>query len=212
VQQGLKIQSPAPQPSSARYFKLFPDGHYTHLPGPTDGLVPECSARGAAYLIDTFRGIKGITTAAISDRSVAHKWDGSFISLGSSYSNIKSDDIKLLPENPWLENDAGEFKLKDKTIITMDARSDKGIILKLPNEQFKGHTLVLCAGLGERGTSGSAWFLAKNWKLLSKRYGRRPFMLIISVTPPSDESAKEILARGEETVLWRVRSWAKGLF
>ncbi len=181
AQQSLKIHSPMPQPPSARYFKLFPDGHYTHLPGP-DGLVPECSARGSAYLIDAFRGIRGITTGAISDTSVANKWNGSFISLGSSYSNIKTDDIKLLPENPWLKNDASTFELKDNTTITMDPRSDKGIILKITNERFRGHTLVVCAGLGEWGTSGSAWFLGHNWKVLSRRFGRHPFMLVISVT------------------------------
>jgi hypothetical protein len=211
VQQSMKIKSPIPEPPTARYFKLFPDGHYTYLPGP-DGLVPECSARGAAYLIDAFRGIRGITTEAISDTSVAQKWNGSFISLGSSYSNIKSDDIKLLPENPWLKDDAGKFQLKDNTTITMDARSDKGIILKLSNERFEGHTLVVCAGLGEWGTSGSAWFLAHNWKALSRRFGRHPFMLVVSVSQGADESANEILAHGQETIRWRAWKWLRSFF
>ena len=209
-QQSLRIQSPPPQPTGARYYKTFPDGHYTHLPGPTEGIVPECSARGSAYLIDSLRGIRGITTQAVSDRTVADRWNGSFITLGSSYSNIKSDDIKLLHENPWLLNDAGEFKLKDNTTITMDRRSDKGIILKLTNTRFDGHALILCAGLGEWGTSGSAWFLAHKWRLLSKRFGNRPFMLVVSVTPGADESASEILARGEEGKLWPLRKWIRG--
>ncbi len=208
-QRQLNIQSPPPTPPGAHYYKTFPDGHYTHLPGPTEGLVPECSARGSAYLIEALRGIRGITTQAVSDRSVADRWNGSFITLGSSYSNIKSDDIKLLPENPWLLDDAGQFKLKDKTAIAMDRRSDKGIILKLRNTRFEGHALFVCAGLGEWGTSGSAWFLAHKWRQLSKRFGKNPFMLVVSVTPGADESAREILARGDEEFLWRLRKWIR---
>lgn len=215
VQQSMSIRSPQPDPSGARYYKLFPDNHYTWLPGPTGALVPECSARAAGYLIGAFRGIRKITTATVSDSFVAHKRDGSFISLGSSYSNSVSDDIKLQAENPWLKNDAGSFELKDGTTIKMAERSDKGIILKLPNVQFRGHTRVLCAGLGEWGTSGSAWFLSNNWMLLSRRFGSHPFLLIVSVTPGSDESAMEILARGNERLSWRAfalvrKFWTRG--
>lgn len=43
-----------------RFFKTFPDGHVTAFPGATQ-VLGYCSARGAAYLIDSLKGIRGIS-------------------------------------------------------------------------------------------------------------------------------------------------------
>ena len=206
-QAAIGIQSPKPTPAGARYYKLFPDRHFTWIPGPNEALVPECSARAAGYLIDAFRGIRKISTKSVSDSSVGSRWNGTFIALGSSYSNIKTDDIKHLPENPWLLDDAGEFKLKDGNLVRIEPRCDKGLILKLPNPHCQGHSLVVCEGLGEWGTSGAAWFLATHWRTLSRRFGQQPFLLILNVTIGDDESTREILARGQELRLWRLAKW-----
>ncbi len=206
-QAAIGIQSPPPTPAGARYYKLFPDRHFTWIPGPNEGLVPECSARAAGYLIDALRGIRKISTNTISDTFVGNRWNGTFIALGSSYSNIKTDDIKHLPENPWLLDDAGEFALRDGNVVRIETRYDKGLILKLPNPHCYGHSLIICEGLGEWGTSGAAWFLATHWMTLSKRFGQRPFLLILNITTGNDESAREILARGQELRFWRLVKW-----
>lgn len=208
-QQKVGIQNPPPSPTSARFFKTYPDGHFTCIPGPTDALIPDCSAGGAAYLLDAFRGVRCISTRTVSDNWASSRWNGTFISLGSSYSNIKTDDIKHLPENPWLANDAGEFTLKDGTIIKMEQRYDRGLIMKLANPHAQGHSVIVCEGLGEWGTSGSAWYLATHWRTLSRRFGNRPFAIVVRVTIGTDESAREILARGEECLLWRSWRWFK---
>jgi hypothetical protein len=186
---------------------LFPDGHITAINGPAGSLLPECSARGASYLLDAFRGVRRISAKTLSDNTASSQWNGTFITLGSSYSNIKTDDIKLLPENPWLLNDSGQFTFKDGTVITVEDRYDKGLIMKLDNPHSDGHTLIICEGLGEWGTSGSAWFLASRWRMLSKRFGKNPFLLVLRVTRGTDESARELQAFGVERRMWGIRKY-----
>lgn len=194
-----------PQSGGHRYYKAFPD-HWTAFPGPTGEVLGYCSARGSAYLIDRIGGIGGVSVRVVQDQEVAHQWEGTYINLGSSYSNIKTDDVKHLPENPWLLNDGGELTFKDGSKFKLEQRSDKAIIMKLTNPYFSKYSVLVCAGLGEWGTSGSAWYLSTHWRQLSNRFGDQPFLLVVSVTPGSDESAREIRAYGNETLSWRVRS------
>jgi len=215
VQQQLSIQAAQlTGPQGQRFFKIFPDGHWTMFPGAFGDILGYCSARAAAYLINKLASVRKITVRVISDTDieVASKWDGTFINLGSSASNIKTDSIKHLPENTWFLDDLGKFTFKDGRDLEIDASGDKGIILKLVNPHFPGHSLFVCAGLGEWGTSGSAWFLSTHWRMLSRRFGKHPFLIALSVTPGNDESTREILsfgAFGEETMFWRVRSWLR---
>jgi|GEM_PF-4915722 hypothetical protein len=203
-QQKIGIQ-PSTSPSGHRFFKTFPDGHYTAINGPTGGLLPECSARGASYLLTAAKGIRGVSGKTVSDNVASSRWNGTFVTLGSSYSNIKTDDIKLLPENPWLLNDSGEFRLKNGNTIKMEQRYDKGLVMKIPNPHCRGHALIICEGLGEWGTSGSAWFLGNHWRDLSKRFGSNPFLLVLRVTKGTDESSRELQAFGIERWIFRAR-------
>ncbi len=200
-----KASAASPQPQG-RFFKMFPDGHWTFINGPSGELLGYCSARGAAYLINSLANVKGVSIEPVSDTNVLEKWNGTYINLGSSYSNIKTDHIKHLPSNPWLKDDGGEFTLKDGTVITQGPGRDRGIIMKLQNPYFPDHALLVCAGLGEWGTSGSAWFLANKWRELSRRFGSHPFLISVRVSLQSDESAVEELARGEELWSWKIRS------
>jgi len=203
----IGIQNPAGSNLTQRFFKAFPDGHITTIPGPRESLLPECSARGAAYLIEAFRGVRGISAKTTPDKTASLKWNGTFITLGSSYSNIKTDDIKNLPENLWLVDDAGKFTFRDGTAIQVEQRYDKGLVMKLNNPHTDGQTLIVCEGLGEWGTSGSAWFLASQWRKLSKRFGKNPFLICLSVTVGTDESAREVKAFGVEHWMWRMKKY-----
>ena len=55
---------------------------------------------------------------------------------------------------------------------------------------MQNRTWIAVAGLGEWGTSGAAWFLARNWKEVEKIYKQKPFGLIIKVRAGKDESAQ----------------------
>jgi hypothetical protein len=46
---------------------------------------------------------------------------------------------------------------------------------------------MLCAGLGERGTTGAAWYLANRWRHLLRRVGDRDFVAVIEVQPNTDQ-------------------------
>jgi hypothetical protein len=68
-----------------------------------------------------------------------------------------------------------------------------GVLMRLQNPYHPNHKLFVCAGIGEWGTSGAAYYLFKNWRKLYKRFGSKTnFALIIKVNINSDESAREI--------------------
>ncbi len=69
---------------------------------------------------------------------------------------------------------------------------DHGILLRIKNPYHQQHYLFICAGLGEWGTSGSAYYLFHHWKKLYKKHKQRNFCKIIAVALDSDESAHEI--------------------
>lgn len=190
-----------------RFYKVFPDGHVTGFPEAYGDVLGYCSARAAAYLVDSLRAI-GIMGRIASDRDVSSQWDGSLVNIGSSASNIKTNDIKYLPEkdNPWLVDDLESFTFRDGRKVKIEDGTDKGIILKLNNPYFRGYTVLVCAGLGEWGTSGAAWFLSSKWRMLGRRFGSNRFLVVVGVTPGADESAREMFAEGKESILWRLRS------
>jgi len=67
---------------------------------------------------------------------------------------------------------------------------DYGFILKIHPEQHKNKVWIVCAGYGEWGTSGAAYYLAKNWKYIYKKAKDKPFAIMINVEIGKDESAK----------------------
>ena len=161
-------------------------------------------------MIDSFRGIRKLSPQVVSDSSVQALWAGTFIALGSSYLNDKTDNIKHLPENVWLNDDAWQFTFKnEETVVQLEGRNDKGLILKLPNPHSRGDSVIVCEGIGEWGTSGSAWFLSRHWKQLSRRFGDKPFPIVLNVTVGNDQSAHEILARGDELPQWSISRWIR---
>jgi hypothetical protein len=65
---------------------------------------------------------------------------------------------------------------------------------------------IVCAGIGERGTSGTAWYLANKWQELRSKTKDKPFAAIFRVEPDAhsgrDQSAellKIIVLNGEKT-------------
>jgi len=193
-------------PGGNRYFKIFPDGHVATFPGASEGILGHCSARGAGYLVDALSRIPSVAVRirTVADREVAGRSDATFVNLGGSASNIKSDDLKHIDGGRFLIDDLMEFKLGQGRPVQQEKdRSRKGVILKHTNPYSPGHSLLMCAGLGEWGTSGAAWFLARNWKKLSRRFKSRPFLIVVRVLPQADDTAHEILSIGQESIRYR---------
>jgi hypothetical protein len=176
-----------------RYAKTFPDQHQTMMPGPSEKVTGYCSVRAASYLIDNLSSYFQSGVATVSDEEVAAKWDGTFINIGVSALNIKTDDIKHHRANPFFKEDiAGKLELKNGSSFEPDNRYAVGMILKMSNPHFKGHSLLVCAGIDEWGTSGAAWYLSKYWRKFGKKYCKDDFLVIVRVLRGSDESSSEV--------------------
>jgi hypothetical protein len=188
-----------------RFFKRFSAGHWTAFPEAYPDVLGYCSARAAAYLVEALAPI-GISVRVVSDAEVSSEWSGTFVNIGSSASNIKTHDIKMGADNFWLSGDVEKFVFKDGHEEKSEDHLDKGVILKLPNPHFRGYSVMVCAGLGEWGTSGAGRFLAREWRGLARRFGKNPFLMMVGVTPGADESCHELFALGKETLLWRIAS------
>jgi hypothetical protein len=186
------------------FLKMFPDGHATLFTGPDDEIQRYCSTRAIAYIIDGFHDVREIVVTPISDIESISKWSATFINIGSSVTNIKSDQIKKLSENQWLKEDMNGYSFNDGWKTVFDVEGDKGIILKIANPYSRGHSLLVCSGQKEWGTSGAGWFLAKHWRTLSRRFGKNPFLIVVNVSIGIDESAREIKFYGEESRLWPI--------
>jgi len=65
------------------------------------------------------------------------------------------------------------------------------MVLKVTNQRFPGCFFFVCAGLGEWGTSGAAWYLATKWRDLQKEFGNA-FGIVVEVELRSDESARRV--------------------
>jgi hypothetical protein len=183
--------------SSNRYVKRFLGRRSDQaLIGPTDALGL-CSVRVASYASGLFARFRpGHTPLAFAiDYDVATKWDASFFSFGSADSNLKTFDIESLPEQKFYStafNSAGRrvFRVGNRD-FEITGKHDHGILLRMKNPRHPEHTLFICAGLGEWGTSGAAYFLFHNWASLYGKHGQDDFCKVIRVDHLSDESAVE---------------------
>ena len=193
------VTHPLP-PSSNRYVKRFLGrGEDQPLIGPTD-VLGLCSVRVASYASGLFARYRpGHKPLAFTiDYDVATKWDASFICFGSSDSNLKTFDIQSLPGQkfyamPFDDHGARIFTVGGRKFGITD-QVDHGILLRMKNPWHPDHALFVCAGLGEWGTSGAAYFLFHNWSSLCWKHGRAYFCKVVRVVHRADESAEEIFS------------------
>jgi hypothetical protein len=186
-------------PGQARFIKKFQGRkHDSPLLG-EDKILASCSVRITKYASSEFALFRQKTNPVkiVLDEEVINNWEGTFICFGSSDSNIKTFDIESLGENNLYTFEFGNNGIRCFNITgerySVDQTGDLGILMRLRNPFHEGYTLFICAGIGEWGTSGSAYYLFKNWRKLYKRFGQKDnFSLILRVNVNSDESAREI--------------------
>jgi len=214
VQRQLNVVSIAEAP--AWFYKTFPDGHFTAFALAEQPILPYASARAAAYVTDSVAGIRGVAVRPVADEE-AGRWDATIVCIGSSYNNIRSDDIKLSAVNQWLADDGGPPRLlfKDGAEEGIDQRRHLGYVLKVPNPHSPEHACIVCGGIGANGTSGGARYFADNWRRLSRRFRHNGFLIVLAVTPGSDQATREIRAYGRESIgrrtwAWIVRTFRRG--
>jgi len=153
-----------------------------------------CEIRAASYVASALGKDGGRQSTFVDDESLTNKLDIDFISFGL-ISNTKTIDALNNAANDLVILDLNQgFFVSKRTGQSMCANRradlDYGIVLKIHPKQFPERTWIACAGWGESGTSGSAWFLARNWKQLEKdAHGPGQFVALIAVELGKDESA-----------------------
>lgn len=152
--------------------------------------------RAAKYLSESYSKALDKSPRLISDDEIRDKIDISYCSLGG-YNNYKTIEIIESIQNEFLEFNlkaAGSIvNKKDKQkVYSVDGTYDYAVIIKFKHRLFPNRTQICVAGLGEWGTSGGSWFLARKWKELRKKVGDKSFGAVIRVRHRMDESAELI--------------------
>ncbi|MEK7589220.1 MAG: hypothetical protein AAB479_01135 [Patescibacteria group bacterium] len=159
-------------------------------------LVSDAQTRGVSYLATSFGKNSNVKPYLVSDIEIAQKLDVSYCSVGGR-NNLKTNSIEEHEENEFFKFNISApgsiVGVKDSSLkFTVKEGYDYGFIIKIQPKSLQNRTWVGIAGLGVWGTSGAAWFLARNWKSIEKIYGTRPFGLIVKVRIGKDESAQMV--------------------
>ncbi len=125
----------------------------------------------------------------ISDVDADPLMDISFLAIGGR-TNYKSVDLLDNEENKFLNfgHESIISKRSGDPIIRAESEVDYAIILKISPFDNPRRTWLCCAGFGEWGTSGAAWWLSRNWKWISKQAKNRSFACITRTRVKSDDS------------------------
>jgi hypothetical protein len=158
-----------------------------------------CEIRAVAHVGSLLSKEGAVVATVVTDDAIQDKVDVDFVSFGAM-SNLKTLDIFKNPANQLSEYDqaSGFFvNRKDRRPLYQRRNGfDYGIILRIHPSQFPHRTWICCAGWGEWGTSGTAWFLANRWKEIAKRVNSDDhFLCVIEVSPGQDESATLLALR-----------------
>lgn len=156
--------------------------------------VSAAEMRGAKYLSEAFGKNAKTSPVLIPDLEIRDKMDISFCSVGG-LNNLKTIDILECEDNNFFTFASSpqitiSVKSEPSMKFAVDGYFDYGFIIKLRPKSLQNKVWIGIAGLGEWGTSGAAWFLARNWKDIEKNYRNKPFGIIVKVRGGKDESAQ----------------------
>jgi hypothetical protein len=196
---GLVGQTQAPQTISSPFVKIYRDGSVIRISGPSENVMGDSEIRSASYLVrELSRGLKSAIEIEPDNRAFS-RLNRSVVALGSGGSN---EVTRLILQEP--NNNFFDFKQEGREVFIHHKNTGKkyvgfrppmakdyGIIVKLPNLRFPGSLFFVCAGLGDWGTSGAAWYLASNWNNLRSQFPEA-FGVVVEVDIGSDESARVI--------------------
>ena len=157
--------------------------------------VSSCELRAAKYLSEIIGKEARRSPALSSDFELQDRLNMSFVAFGGPSSNYKSRDL--------LTNEGNSFLFfGDQTFITQQTNRpllnrrpgfDYGVIIKIHPSQFQERIWLICAGYGEWGSSGAAWYLAHKWNEIHKFAKDKPFAIIVQVSPGQDESTEPLI-------------------
>lgn len=153
------------------------------------------TTRAVGHLVYAFgKNIKS-SPEVCSDIDTDKNMALSFISIGG-VTNFKSCDLLNDPANIFLNfQNSAIVNIKTKLPVVRlagEPHIDYGLIMKIHPKSNPKQTWVCCAGFGEWGTSGSAWYLANRWKEIKQWAGDKPFACVVKTKSESDNSTELI--------------------
>jgi hypothetical protein len=159
------------------------------------GPVSSCELRAAKYLSELIGREVYQSPLLSSDFEIRDKLNISFISFGRPSSNFKSRDALRNDGNKLIKFDNSTFTTyrTNRPVIRHQQGFDYGLILKINPTQFPEKTWIICAGIGEWGTSGASWYLANKWKELFRFAKGEAFAIIVKVRNLQDESSEPVV-------------------
>lgn len=185
------------------FFKTYRDGRTIRVAGPAGNILGDCEVRSISYLLNAISKHRQQPVAIESDTTAYARLSRTIVSLGSPSSNELTEIILSDARNKYAsfgQDETGPFiylqeqRLKIRAFDGSPGR-DLGLVLKISNQRFPGHYFYVCAGIGEWGTSGAAWYLANRWRELDdvgEEFGE-----IVQVEIGSDESARRVRFQAE---------------
>jgi len=152
--------------------------------------------RFVSYTTAAFSAISGSgrPLPIVTDYDAFPAWEATYISYGSSDTNLKTREIEALPEQHYFKLVFGSdgnrcWDVQGRRFAAEDG-ADHGILLRMKNPHSRNHFLFVCAGLGEWGSSGAAYYLFSRWDELYKKFGVDDFCCVVKVALGSDQSAR----------------------
>lgn len=130
-----------------------------------DSPISKCEVIASNYLNSNLFSQYNIKTEILSDIRFLDLQDNdkSIISFGGSGSNNVTDYILKDENNIFGDVEAINLKLGEE-----DPQNAYGYILRIRPKQFNKRVWIICAGTGEQGSSGAAWYLANRYNELLK--------------------------------------------
>lgn len=159
-------------------------------------------------------------TIISSDHDLANQPDISFISFGGAAGNDKtgqvfehdSNDLVIL-DQPDDSSKLCRFasKTSRRTLRLYDPQEkyDYGLILKIKPSNLSERVWFVCAGFGEWGTSGAAWYLANKWKEIYDYAADGKFAVIVRIDPKRNECKRVLSGRTPEEIELCADQWER---
>jgi hypothetical protein len=144
------------------------------------------TTRAMGHLVYSFGKNVKLPPIMDSEVDIDNKMDLSFISIGG-LTNMKTCDL-LEDVSHFLKFSGESILWRNEILVTAGNNVDYAFIIKTHPKSNPERTWLCCAGVGEWGTSGAAWYLARKWKDVHKWAKKNPFAIITKTTIKSDET------------------------
>jgi len=141
-----------------------------------------CEVRGAAYLSYSLAqtGLRAEVLSGTSPLIRGSRFSHTFISVGAK-SNQMTAQLLSNKNNRLVDidlTDTRDIRFRSKSGKWLHpkrvrGREDYGVVVSIHPDEDPNKTWIACAGLGEFGTSGAAYFLAFRWWRIVEEFQKR---------------------------------------